>query len=236
MKRLSLVGSLGALAVLVGAASPAFACTCAPSDFYAAFASSDAVFLGEVLDVSNPNSGYPALVTVTMRIETAWKGEPASTTIHIVTSSSSASCGFPFRVGARYLVYSSRSGEAMGASLCSRTHETWADDPDLALLRSPLSNLHLTVSPNPSLAGARFAWTVLDDPGQVRHARLEILDFQGRRIRTLVDGPVSAGPHESFWNGRNENGKLSAKGVYWARLTYENRVTARRLVRLTTEP
>lgn len=81
-----------------------------------------------------------------------------------------------------------------------------------------------------------MVWAVLDDPGQVRHVRLDILDFQGRRIRTLVDGPASAGPHESLWNGRSESGDHAPKGVYWVRLTYGNRVIARRLVRLTAEP
>jgi len=178
---------------------------------------------------------------VTIRVEAAWKGAPAPTTTHVVTAGSSASCGFQFRVGARYLVYAfipdvpSASGE-LWATLCTRTHETWPGDPDLDLLRSPLPFVSLTVSPNPSLRWARIAWTIQGDPGQQAHARLEVLDFQGRRIRKLVDGPTAAGPHESFWDGRNEHGDLAPTGIYWVRLTYGDRVTTRRLVRLASGP
>src|SRR5262245_4025226 len=61
MRRSSLVGPLGALAILGGAAAHACACSCAASDFYAAYAGSYAVFLGEALDVSSPGPEYPSL-------------------------------------------------------------------------------------------------------------------------------------------------------------------------------
>ena len=239
MRRSSLISLLGVLIIIAGAASCACACSCAPSDFFGAFAGSNAVFLGEVLDISSPGSEYPPLVSVTIRVETAWKGAPAPTTTRVVTAVSEASCGFPFRVGARYLVYAYRpdvppaSGE-LWATLCSRTHETWPGDPDLDLLGSPLPILSLTVSPNPSLRWARLAWTIQGDPAQQAHARLEVLDFQARRIRKLVDGPAAAGPHESFWDGLDQHGHPTPAGIYWVRLAYGNRVTNRRLVKVAT--
>jgi flagellar hook assembly protein FlgD len=37
-------------------------------------------------------------------------------------------------------------------------------------------------------------------------------------VRTLVDGPVSAGRHEVAWDGRDESATVVAAGVYFARL------------------
>jgi len=241
MRASPLVGALGALTISAAVAHHACACSCAPSDFYADFAGSDAVFIGKVLDISSPGSEYPPLVAVTFRIETAWKGAAASSTPRVVTASSEAACGFPFRVGARYLVYAYRPGvppapDELWATLCTRTHETWPKDPDLSLLSSPLTHLNFTVSPNPSLGWTRLAWTIVGDPGQQAHAHLEVLDSQGRRIRGLVDGPAAVGPHTSYWDGRNERGELAPRGIYWVLLRYGDRVTARRLVRLAAGP
>ena len=239
MRRSLVGGPLGALAVLACVAPHACACSCAPTDFYAAFAGSHAVFLGEVLEISSPAPERPHQVSVTVRVENAWKGATVSSTTHVLTASNDAACGFPFRVGARYLVYADRSDEPptpgeLWASLCSRTHETWPEDPDLDLLKSPLPSLSVTVTPNPSLSSVRLAWTILGGPGQQATARLEVLDFQGRRIRTLVDGPAAAGLHESFWDGRDEHGHAARAGIYWVRLECGDRVADRRLVRMAT--
>lgn len=236
MRRSSMIGTLGALAVLACVVPHVRACSCVPSDFYGAFVGSDAVFLGEVLEISIPAPERLYQVSVTVRVENAWKQASAPATTYIFTASSGAACGFSFRVGARYLIYANRSDGALWASLCSRTHETWPGDPDLDLLNSPLPPLALTVTPNPSVSFVRLAWAALGDPGRLATARLEVLDFQGRRIRTLVETPAAAGPHESYWDGRDEHGQPARAGIYWVRLAYGDRVTSRRLVRMATRP
>ena len=45
--------------------------------------------------------------------------------------------------------------------------------------------------------------------------KLSLLDDEGREIRTLVDGERAArGPHEFFWNGRDDEGRLVPEGRY----------------------
>lgn len=45
--------------------------------------------------------------------------------------------------------------------------------------------------------------------------KLSLLDDEGREIRTLVDGERAArGPHEFFWNGRDDDGLLVSEGRY----------------------
>jgi hypothetical protein len=51
------------------------------------------------------------------------------------------------------------------------------------------------------------------------HARLEIFDLAGRRIRTLVSTSLSAGPHEVTWDGTDARGCAAPSGNYVARLT-----------------
>jgi flagellar hook assembly protein FlgD len=92
----------------------------------------------------------------------------------------------------------------------------------------------LTATPNPSVTAVQIGWTIIADPGQQANARLDVLDSQGRRVRTLADHPAAAGFHQSFWDGRDEHGHSPRAGVYWVRLAYGDRVVSRRLVRMAT--
>lgn len=47
---------------------------------------------------------------------------------------------------------------------------------------------------------------------------LRIYDVLGHTMRTLVAGPQAAGAHSVIWNGRQDNGKTAAAGVYLYRL------------------
>jgi len=47
---------------------------------------------------------------------------------------------------------------------------------------------------------------------------MSIYNMLGQRVRTLVDGAISAGYHEVEWDGRNESGQQVESGVYFYRL------------------
>ncbi len=47
---------------------------------------------------------------------------------------------------------------------------------------------------------------------------LRVYDVAGRLVRRLVDGPLPAGAHSFRWNGRTDEGRNAASGVYFARL------------------
>lgn len=96
-----------------------------------------------------------------------------------------------------------------------------ADVPARALLEA--------ARPNPSAGDAALRFAL---PAAGR-ARLVLLDVTGRRIRTLVDATLAAGPHESVWDGRDDAGAPAAAGLYWARLeTAGGAAVTRRLVRV----
>lgn len=83
------------------------------------------------------------------------------------------------------------------------------------------AHIALAVSPNPARARASFSFT-LPAPG---HARVTVLDFAGRRVATLADGVLAAGPHRTQW------ATPGAPGVYMALLeTSAGRVSRRFVV------
>lgn len=49
------------------------------------------------------------------------------------------------------------------------------------------------------------------------HVSLRIFDLAGRALRTLVDQDAAPGTFSTRWDGRNDDGSTSAKGVYFAR-------------------
>jgi hypothetical protein len=70
-------------------------------------------------------------------------------------------------------------------------------------------------TPNPFNPATKIAFA-LDRAGPVQ---LAVYDLQGRRIRTLIDEPLAAGPHDLMWDGRDDAGHQAASGTYVYRLT-----------------
>jgi flagellar hook assembly protein FlgD len=49
-------------------------------------------------------------------------------------------------------------------------------------------------------------------------AAVDILDIQGRLVRSVHRGVLAAGEHRLEWDGRDEAGNAVAPGLYMARL------------------
>lgn len=92
----------------------------------------------------------------------------------------------------------------------------------------PRTSALLGNSPNP-FRSTQIRFAVAAGGEQVR---LDIVDVTGRRIRTLVDGPVAAGFHSTDWNGRTEEGYDAGAGVYFARLRSGGTEMTRKLLRI----
>lgn len=81
-------------------------------------------------------------------------------------------------------------------------------------------------APNPFQAQTVVAFE-MDQPGR---AVVEILDIQGRLIKTLLDQDVSAGRTEISWDGVSDFGQPSAAGVYFYRLITQGTIQVKRLI------
>jgi hypothetical protein len=79
------------------------------------------------------------------------------------------------------------------------------------------SGIHFTVSPNPTVAGARLAFAL---PAQAA-AHLDVYDSAGRRVRNLREYPSGPARAEgAWWDGRNDRGAALPSGAYYARLRW----------------
>jgi subtilisin family serine protease len=85
--------------------------------------------------------------------------------------------------------------------------------------------LTLAAAPNPAAGGSEIRFS-LEEGGQVR---LFLYDAAGRRVRALVDGPLSAGPHRIAWDGRGEAGAAVGAGVYLVKLETEGSMRTMKL-------
>jgi flagellar hook assembly protein FlgD len=88
----------------------------------------------------------------------------------------------------------------------------------------------LDAVPNPFQGLAQISFAHSGD-GSVP-ATISVHDLAGRRITTLHDGPVPAGPQRATWNGRNARGERVPPGVYLIRAAWPGRTLARRIVRV----
>ncbi len=64
------------------------------------------------------------------------------------------------------------------------------------------------------------------------HVSLTIFDAQGKRIRDLIEREFTGGQATAVWDGRNNSGEAVSSGVYFYRLTAENKVLTRKLTLL----
>jgi hypothetical protein len=79
--------------------------------------------------------------------------------------------------------------------------------------------LELTVRPNPLRDGTSISLAL---PAGA-DVSLDIYDVQGRKVMTLMSGPMTAGYHNTDWNGSDEHGNRVGSGVYFCRLRIDGR-------------
>jgi len=68
--------------------------------------------------------------------------------------------------------------------------------------------------PNPFAAQTEISFVLPIDAS----ASLRIYDIQGRLVRSLIQGPTTAGVHRVSWDGRDDRGKAARSGIYFTKL------------------
>ena len=95
----------------------------------------------------------------------------------------------------------------------------------LALADGPLL---LQNAPNPFNSQTVISWFLLK-PGTTR---LEVFALTGQRVAVLHQGPQQAGLHRLHWEGRDEQGRPLASGIYIYRLATAEGVLTQKLILL----
>lgn len=86
--------------------------------------------------------------------------------------------------------------------------------------------------PNPFNPSTKISFATPAGQGSVQ-VTLTIHDVQGRRLATLQDGALPRGSaHSVVWDGKSEDGKPVASGVYFARIAMDEHVHSRKMVLL----
>lgn len=129
-----------ATSLLVLNANPASACSCIRSTPQQNFARASTVFSGRVIDIQpslfneqrsiNERRANPK---IRFEVSRVWKGKLERQSF-VMTSGSSASCGYAFQKGKEYLVYASEQDSTLQTGLCSGTKLLSEAQSDLAAL------------------------------------------------------------------------------------------------------
>jgi hypothetical protein len=178
--------------------------------------------------LENHDAAFPGNYTVTLASARNWP-MPAPVLV-TVSGGSSAPCNATIAVpdsagnGPNTICATMTApGGVVTATCCFALTVT---NSQLAVAPGALAFALAPSRPNPAADGAQIAWSL---PAAGR-ARLAIYDLAGARVRTLVDGPLPAGPGALRWDGRDEHGAAVRPGAYWYRLEFDGHVLARRLV------
>jgi flagellar hook assembly protein FlgD len=51
---------------------------------------------------------------------------------------------------------------------------------------------------------------------------LEIYNIKGQKVKTLIDEKLPAGNHQVIWNGKDDNSKQAASGIYFYKMKSGN--------------
>lgn len=94
----------------------------------------------------------------------------------------------------------------------------WSDRTELALAR-----------PSPFLDRTELRFTL----ARAGRASLIVHDVTGRRVRELLRGELPAGAHSVIWDGRDDDGRFAAAGIYFVRLSATDLTEVRKVVRLS---
>jgi hypothetical protein len=80
--------------------------------------------------------------------------------------------------------------------------------------------------PNPLRESSVISYTLTETQSVI----LEILDLNGRSVRTLTGGTILAGNHEITWDGTNDDGNRVPDGVYICRLSAKTGVVTKKII------
>lgn len=112
-------------------------------------------------------------------------------------------------------------------------HTVWAETPDghhgevwVNVLDSSLEyptgfDVHLEQNiPNPFNSKTKVVFRLTGSAS----VQLVVLNLMGQKVRTLVNGQLSAGSHRYIWDGMNDFGRLLGSGLYFLSLEMEGKI------------
>lgn len=121
------------------------------------------------------------------------------------------------------------------------TNDVWVDNALLEenLAKSLSEELHETariIVPEKTLLAQNYPnpfnpeTTIPYQLSEATHVKLEIINFLGQRVATLVNEYQTVGSYHVRWNGRADQGTKAASGIYIYRLVTDNSVQMKKFI------
>lgn len=88
------------------------------------------------------------------------------------------------------------------------------------------------LEPNPASGSSRIPFTLPASTRAGESVRLAVYGLDGRRVRSILDGALGAGPHEAAWDGMDDRGQRVRSGLYFTRLEWAGRTATRKIARV----
>lgn len=104
------------------------------------------------------------------------------------------------------------------------TFSTAVSNSDLIDSSRPL----ILVTPNPFNPSTTIEFSIF----QSSPANLCVFNNRGQKVKTLLEGDIERGQHRVVWNGRDENNRSVASGVYFIRLEAAGKTSIRKAMLL----
>ncbi len=83
--------------------------------------------------------------------------------------------------------------------------------------------------PNPFNPETTIRYSLSGTENEPENITIAIYNTKGQKIRTLIDGPEEPGEEKSIaWNGRDDQGRIVASGVYFIRMKTDNHAETRK--------
>ncbi len=82
-----------------------------------------------------------------------------------------------------------------------------------------VNDFKLTNYPNPFNPTTTIEFSIQNDS----EIELSIYNLKGQKIRGLLKNQITAGKHSIYWNGNDESGKLLSSGIYFYKLSVNDR-------------
>jgi FlgD Ig-like domain len=93
---------------------------------------------------------------------------------------------------------------------------------------APYKGFDLSCYPNPFNPSTTITFSLAEPT----YARLTIYGASGEIVRTLISGDLGGGMQRVQWNGRNDAGAPVASGVYFYRITADNKTSTKKILLL----
>jgi hypothetical protein len=97
---------------------------------------------------------------------------------------------------------------------------------ETSVYNDPTRNISLSNFPNPFNSKTIINFS-LNEPG---HVYLSIYNITGQKVITLVNGDFPSGEYFSYWDGKDNSGKILSSGVYIIQLNSGNQILSKSMV------